>query len=363
MPSVSNVPGLSPRQLKELLHDSLIAPPVPGDGIFITGMPGGGKTSIVQQVSAELPMPCWVLRPIQHETVEYTGLPAVKGNAAHWLPFGDLLPTDQSWSGTIFIDEASQCDAAQQKIFGSMLDREGVAGKRIPPAAHFVLAGNRQQDRAGASRLLSHIESRCTQVELLFSLDDWQAWAIPAGVDQVVRSFASFKGGSFVSYDPSSSLNPLPRTWEKVSRALQIRPHASTAKNDPVILAVAQGLVGPGPAAEFMAFREHYHLLHGVVDQVFSDPLNAASGTLDLSVQHALAGAIATRIKERNGNLSNQELANVVIFGKRAFPRTVQAVLLLQTLATGCKQIRQVEDYRGWIADNVDAIRAWSIPA
>jgi len=82
---------------------------------------------------------------------------------------------------------------------------------------------------------------------------------------------------------------------------------------------------------------------------------------MELSVQHALAGAIACRVKERNGSMTERELGNVVIFGKRAFSKPLQAVLCLQTMATGCKQFRQVPEYKAWVADNTDAIRAWGM--
>ena len=42
----------------------------------------------------------------------------------------------------IFIDETTQLDLAGQKIVVSLLDKEGVAGRRIPAGARFVLAAS-----------------------------------------------------------------------------------------------------------------------------------------------------------------------------------------------------------------------------
>ncbi|MGO9110706.1 MAG: ATP-binding protein [Thermoguttaceae bacterium] len=360
MSVVSDVPGMSPAQLAADLEERLVAPIQYYRPIMITGCPGYGKTAIAKQVCDRMGMPFWTCRPIQHETVEYTGLPHVNGDGmAHWVPFADLLPVDPAWSGCIFVDELTQLDLAAQKIVASLLDKEGVAGRRIPAGARFILAGNRQQDRAGSSRLLSIIESRCRQVELLFSVQDWQHWAMREGLHPVVISFAAFKGGDFVSFDPAKTLNPLPRTWHNVSNELMCHPNAGASKDDPIILAAVRGWVGSGKAAEFMAFREHFHLLHNVVDQVFTNPDQANIGSGDSSVQHALVGAIAQRVKERNGSMTDQHLGNTVVFGKRFLPRSLQALLVLQCVASGCKRFLQVDACRAWCMENKATIDAW----
>lgn len=355
---VSEVPGCSPSQLIADLIDRLQAPIDAYTPLMITGIPGIGKTEIIKQVCAKLSLACWPVRPIQHETVEYTGLPHVNGDGmAHWVPFSDLMPTDPTWEGVIPIDEITQLDLASQKIVASVLDKEGVAGRRVPKLARFILMGNRQQDRAGSTRLLSIIESRCRQVELLFSLDDWAKWAMSAGVHQSVVSFAHFVGAKFVEFDPARTLNPLPRTWHNVSKELQCHPNATASKDDPVILAAVRGWVGSGMAAMFMAFREHYQLLHGVVDQIFSDS-NANVPLADTSVQHALVGAIASRMREMNGKLTDQQRSNAVSFVKRCLPKSLQALLVLQCWQN--KGFSSNPDVVAWAVSNKALIDQWS---
>jgi hypothetical protein len=355
---MSDIPGVSPSTLKADLKDRLTAPIQFYRPLMLTGIPGVGKTAVVGQVCRELNIPFWACRPIQHETVEYTGLPTVKNGQAGWAPFADLLPTDPDWEGVIFVDEITQLDLPSQKIVASLLDKEGVAGRRIPNGARFVLAGNRQQDRAGASRMISIIESRCRQVELLFSLEDWQHWAMDNGIHQTVISFAGFKGGTFCQFDPAKTLNPLPRTWHAVSDELFCHPNAGQAKDDPVMTCAVQGLVGPGPAAEFMAFREHFHLLHNVVDQVLDSPA-AVSLTGDLSVQHALIGAVSQRMKERNGSMTDVQLGNVVKFGRRSLPKSLQALLCLNCVASGCNRFLQVPETVAWCVEHREILESW----
>jgi hypothetical protein len=355
---MSDIPGVSPSTLKADLKDRLAAPIRFYRPLMLEGIPGVGKTAIVGQVCSELGISLWACRPIQHEPVEYTGLPTVKNGQAGWAPFGELLPTDPDWEGVIFIDEVTQLDLPSQKIVASLLDKEGVAGRRIPKGARFVLAGNRQQDRAGAGRLISIIESRCRRAELLFSVEDWQHWAMDNGIDQTVISFAGFKGGAFVSFDPAKGLNPLPRTWHMVSDELHCHPNAGQSKDDPVMCCAVQGLVGPGMASEFMAFREHFHMLHNVVDQVFDTPQTVTLNS-DLSVQHALIGAVSQRMKERNGQMTDIQLGNVVTFGRNQLPKSLQALLCLNCVASGCKRFLQVPETVAWCVEHRDVLDSW----
>jgi len=364
---VSNVPGVSPRTLKSLLLSSLSAP---GNGsgrkrrpAMIYGIPGIGKTEIVHQVADQLSLPCVDLRPIQHETVDYTGAIGVDPSTktADWYPFEAMFPTDPSWEGILFIDELGQCDTAMQKVMMGIIDRQGVAGRRIPDGARFVLAGNRQQDRAGSSRLLTPIESRSLQVELLFSMDDWQQWAASNGIDQVVRSYGTFVGAAeFVpEFSVSDQIHALPRTWAAVSDELQARPDADPSADNPEIRTVIQGLVGPGPVAQFMAFRQHFHLLHNVVDQVFDSPATCNVSGLELSAQHALVGAVASRVKERNGTLTAQQAENIMVFAERALSMTLQTILVLRCQASGSKQFKESENRKRWVRQHADLLRSW----
>ena len=54
-------------------------------------------------------------------------------------------------------------------------------------------------------------------------MDDWQAWAASNGIDQVVRSYATFVGASeFVpEFNPAEQIHAVPRTWAAVSDELQ----------------------------------------------------------------------------------------------------------------------------------------------
>ena len=364
--SVSVIPGVSPRMLHGLIASYLEQPVLPNGrarrSTYVMATPGMGKSEIVHQVADSLKLPCVDLRPIQHETCDYTGAIGIDNatKTAAFYPFEAMFPTDPNWEGVLFIDEIGQLDTAMQKVIMGLLDKAGVAGRRIPKGARIVLAGNRQQDRAGSTRLLTPIESRTLGVELLFSMDDWLAWAASNGIDQVVRSYATFVGASeFIpEFNPAEQIHAVPRTWAAVSDELQARPGAEPSADNAEIRTVIQALVGPGPVAQFMAFRQHYNLLHGVVDKIFTAPASVPLDGLETSAQHALSGAMAARVKERNGSLPKNEAENVAVFIERLPSKSLQTVAVLHCDRAGGKQWKETEGRRRWIASNADLITA-----
>jgi len=369
--------GLSPGDIGKLMEENMMCDMSYYDILCVTGIPAIGKTSVARQVCEKLGIPGWVIRPIQHETVEYTGVPFVRdpvfceiarslkamiaGEATEgdfevaplngqWVPFGELLPTDPEWEGMIFIDEFTQLDISQQKVMAGVLDKAGVAGQRIPKGARFVVAGNRQQDRAGAGRLLSIVESRCTQIEMLFSIDDWREWAMANNVHEVVVSFADFYGADkFCRFDSSSSVNPLPRTWEKVSNKLhRAGPNADTSKNNPIMKANVAGSVGVGPAVEFLAFREHYAALHGFVDTALNNPNAVQIDHSNLSACHCMVGAMSTKLREMNGQLTDDKLLNLITLGGR-FSNMLEALLQQKLGAQTILRLGKMDEGREWM--------------
>ena len=349
--SASSIPAVSPRMLRELLVSYFRTPALPNGRrrrpIRVVSPPGLGKTEITYQSAEGVKLPLVELRLVQHETVDITGAIGIdqENKRADWYPFTEMFPTDPDWQGVIYLGETGQLDAAMQKVIMGMIDRGGVAGRRIPQGARFVLDGNRQQDRAGSTRLLTPIENRCISVELVFSEDCWQHWAAANGIDQVVRSYATFVGArEFVpEFNPAEEIHATPRTWAAVSDELQARPGADPSTDNAEIRTVIQALVGPGAVSQFMAFRQHYLLLHNVVDKVFDAPASVPLDGLETSAQHALIGAISARLKERNGALSKEQLMNVTVLCERLPSMTLQTLLIINCHRSGGPRWKEVE--------------------
>jgi hypothetical protein len=362
----SVLPSVSPKQLKSLLVNYFKLPTLPNGRrrrpLRVVSSPGMGKTEIAYQSGEAVALPVFELRLVQHETVDITGAIGIDQatQTASWYPFEEMYPTDPKWEGVIYLGETGQLDTSMQKIIMGMLDRGGIAGRRIPAGARFLMDGNRQHDRASSTRLLTPIENRSLSVELKFSLDDWIAWAAAKDIHHVVQSYAEFVGADeFVpKFNPAEEIHATPRSWAAVSDELQARPGSDGSAENAEVRTVVHGLVGPGPVAQFMAFREHFHLLHGTVDKVFDEPEEINTDSLERSAQHALVGAIASRLKERNGSTTDQQMQNITTFANRGLSKTLQTLLILHCdrATAGTEHWKQSAGRKKWLAANADLI-------
>lgn len=267
---------------------------------MIIGQPGIGKTQIPEQVAAELhtdasPFGYMSLHGPLMQAEDF-GMPRMDGEALTFaVPMGKFPfeNTDCPEHGMIVVDELAQMDAPQQKIAANMFQERELHGFKLKPGWHFVATGNRQQDRAGANRLLSHLNDRMTTYELEVQTQDWVVWALANNVRPEVVAFINFRPDLLApEFDPSKPKMATPRAWaEGVSRTLDKVPKAAE-------LETFKGDVGEGPAAEFVAFMQTFRELPDP-DVVLRDPQRAVVPT-NLAVTYALCGALAHKATEDN---------------------------------------------------------------
>lgn len=353
--SAADTVKISIGQYKKLMKAEFSVPIEDHTPIFITGIPGLGKTQTTHQGCEELNTNCWAVRPVQHESVEFTGIPQLfvdNGiDMAKFVALDELLPVDPSWSGYIFLDEITQLDVNGQKIVASLVDKSGVAGRRLPPNARFILAGNRTSDRAGASAMLSIIKRRCQQYELVFDVQDWIDWATDDGVSEVVIGFARFKGGAFVpEFDPSQSAYPLPSTWKGVDTAIKYM-------GDMADLSI-RSRIGAGMGAEFCAFHKHFDILKGLVPRIIDGRQLNYDEIDKVSVQHALIGAVVEYIK--TNNITDDQFSNAMSYMSSG---PIQASMLglfhCRMMAVCGKRLLASDGFRKWASENAEAIKAF----
>jgi hypothetical protein len=121
-------------------------------------------------------------------------------------------------------------------------------------------------------------------------VEDWQAWAINAGISPVVRSFIEYRPALLHDFDPTKQAQayPTPRSWSTVSLMQR-------GVKDVHMHEMVAGCVGDGAAVEFMAFRQICQELP-VVDSVLADPEKVAVPN-EPAVLYALSGALSERCK------------------------------------------------------------------
>lgn len=260
----------------------------------IVASPGVGKTQIAQAAAKELGIGLMSLHgPLM--LAEDFGMPRFQdgeltfATPGHKFPFVD---TDCADTGIVVVDELAQMDIPQQKIAANMFQERELHGRKLKPGWHFVTTGNRQSDRAGANRILSHLNDRVTTYELEVHLEDWVGWALDNGVRPEVISFLQFRSDLLNNFDPAQDKSPTPRSWaEGVSRSIDLVP--AEAEFD-----TFKGDVGEGAAAEFTGFLRIYRDLPDP-EMVIANPKTAVVPT-ENNVRYALCGALSHRANKGN---------------------------------------------------------------
>lgn len=256
--------------------------------LYLWGPPGVGKSSLVRQAAQRASLEMIDLRAVLLDPVDLRGLPRIEGNSALWCPPA-FLPREGQ--GVLFLDELAQAPPlVQAACLQLTLDRR-VGEYQLPEGWAVVAASNRQEDRAGAHRLISPLLNRFVHLDLEVSPDDWQEWAVQADVAAEVRSFLRYRPALLFQFDPTSNRRsfPTPRSWEFVS---QVLGHTPADLLHPVV----SGCVGEGPSAEFVGFVRVCKDLPDI-DLVLSKP-TVTPVPREPAVLYALVGALVETCRQ-----------------------------------------------------------------
>lgn len=263
-----------------------------GRTVSIEGAPGGGKTTIVHEVAKELDIPCVEVH-MPTMLVEDFGIPMIDGDTMayklpDWFPVKGKSPDN----GILLFDDRNQANADLQKVLANICQARTLHGVSMPDGWQVISTGNRQSDRAGANRILSHLRNRETVLEFETHLDDSSKWMIDNGVKPEVIGFTRFRPNLLHDFDPQRDSNPTPRSWvEGVSAVLGIVPAEAEYE-------CFKGAVGEGAAAEFVGFLRIFRKLPNP-DAVLLNPATA-DVPKDPATLYALSGAIAHRATDSN---------------------------------------------------------------
>ncbi len=264
--------------------------------VYIVGAPGGGKTEITAQAAAQIEGAGFMCIHAPLLQPEDYGMPVFSADKTKlsFIVSVDKFPLVGSPCpdrGIFLIDELPQADAAAQKILANLIQAREIHGHKIKPGWMIVATGNRVTDRSGASRLLSHLKNRVTEIELEISTEDWVNWALENNVAPEVINFIQMRPELLNSFDAQNEINATPRAWvEGVSAAIG-------APNE---FELYKGAVGEGAAATFTGYlRICRDLVHP--DVIIMNPTGVpCPGPEKPEVLFAYCGALAHKTTVKN---------------------------------------------------------------
>jgi len=311
--------------------------------VSIEGAPGGGKTTIVQQVAKQLGVG-FIEKHMPTMLVEDFGVPDMASSDstfAYKLP--DWFPAvgrdDIPEEGILCFDDRNQASADLQKVLANICQARNLHGVPMKDGWQVVSTGNRQSDRAGANRVLSHLRNRETVIELETHLDDWCSYAIDNGVKPEVVSFIRFRPNLLHDFDAQRDQNPTPRSWvEGVSDVLGTVPAEAEYE-------CFKGAVGEGAAAEFVGFIKIFRKLPNP-DNIIMNPTTADVPS-DPATLYALSGAIAERATENN-------FERVVTYAERMPPEF--SVLSVSYAARKKPELASTQAFTTWAINHQDVL-------
>lgn len=309
----------TPSQLEKCILRALFSGNVP----FITSQPGIGKSSIVNQIAEKYKLePVTIMLSLMDPTL-ISGFPKVEGNKTKFFPL-DIFPLEDTplpegkvgW--LIFFDEANTAaKLVQACAYRIILDRM-VGSFKLNPKAYIVCAGNRVEDSALAEELSTAMQSRLSHFSLTVDVKEWLKWASENNLNQKVISFIGWKGLSALNnFDPDHSDKTFAccRTWHFVSNLLNFVGSDFDIKD---LKEDIEGLVGMGPANEFVAYCGIFESLTPYEEIV------ALNGYVDLPSTVGVQYAYTSILGEK---LTTDTISKVMPFILK-FPPELQVLIL-----------------------------------
>jgi len=264
--------------------------------LLITGKPGQGKSSIVEQVAKKMEIDLITENLVTADPTDEKGMPAVVDDengkkSAVWIPFGTLLKLVNADKPTLhFADDLGHSAKMVQAGYMQIVHGRKINEYKISDHVTFFAATNRKKDKAGVQSIISPLLDRyVTIIELINSMEDWVHWALKEKLPYEVISYIRYRPQVLDEFKPTPDMvqTPTPRGMHNIARMIQ----AKVPKQ--LQLRLFSGTIGKVRATEFVGFLRIFQDLPDP-DAVLMNPKQAKIPK-EPGHLYALCGALAAR--------------------------------------------------------------------
>ncbi len=326
--------------------------------ICVEGSPGTGKTTVCREaadeINAEMQAAAGTTERLfgyqelhmPTKVVEDFGIPKlvkVEGTDLELLTFStpDWFPAegrkDVPDCGLLCLDDRTQANTDLQKVIANIIQARTLHGTKMKAGWMVISTGNRQSDRAGAVRTLSHLRNRETVIPFAVDFDAWMEWAIKnANLHPDVMGFLdSFKDHLIKSKDVDKDAMPTPRSWvEGVSNLIDITPPRA-------LRSAIEGAVGMSTATAFFGWKELKDKLP-TFKEIVADP-EGAELPEERNLLFAICGILA--------HSASVDTAEPIFKYIARFKAKEFQVLAVKRAVMFCTELAATKPMKDWCAD------------
>ena len=329
--------------------------------ILITGKPGQGKSTIIEQLCQELEYDLMISHPVVDSPIDYKGMPALlevmvipNGQSqakptkqAEFLPFGELRNLIDATKPTVhFADDLGPSAKMVQAAYGQLLLNRAINNHAVSDHVRFVAATNRKQDKSGVQGIIEMLKDRFhTICELQNSVEDWVKWAITSKkIPYELISFVRYMPEVLDDFEPTADMSRrcTPRGLQQIADKMNAGlPKHMQHKS-------FTGTVGVKVATDLVGFLRIYQDLPDP-DKVIMDPKNAEIPDIEKTPGnlYALCGALSARATQNS-------IERIITYANR-LPDEFSVMLVNDSTQHNSK-LCQNPSFLEWVSDHQDVL-------
>jgi ATPase family associated with various cellular activities (AAA) len=251
--------------------------------VLLWGGAGLGKSSAVREMAANAGLACETVIASIREPSDFAGLPIVTdaGQSVRFAPPTWAQRLAEAGAGVLFLDEISTAPPAVQAALLRVVLERTVGDLTLPADVAVVAAANPPEQAADGWDISPPLANRFCHLDWDLQAREWADGiltgfaqpAVPALLADRMRveiTAARANVGAFVAARPhllhahpgdeasAGRAWPSPRSWDMAARLLAATMVCGSTGQVAALLVA--GAVGPGAAAEFLAWREDLDL-------------------------------------------------------------------------------------------------------
>ena len=336
---------LSPEQVKEAIYATQLYSPT--IAWLIHGSPGVGKSMSCPAIADMLGIPkdrFMSLHLGDYDRVELGGVPEIAvheetGDRVTVFRPTDVLAKFRKGTGAsmLVLEEVATTDKDMLQFVAQLIEDRKTGNLELDPECRIIATCNRVEDRAGAKQLPSHVNRRFVHIGMTTSVDDYCAYEMARGTDPLGLAFLRLRPDLLNCFNPNETVSGTPASWSKLFN--KIPTNMSTA----LYLAIAEGIVGEGPATEYVAARDMMHMMPSI------DAIRLQPSQVEIPAEPAVRYAVATAMSmTASASAFPRDMEYVA-----RMPKEFQMVYVTDTLRLN-PDLAQTKDFIDWSIKNKD---------